>query len=396
MRLTDKAARALAAPARGNKLYYDSDVPGFACRITASNARAFVLNYHRKADGLERRMTIGTFPAWSVVQARARAQELRREVDGGGDPVGEHRAEREAPTIADLCERFIEEHVAKKRPNTQREYRQLIRREIVPGLGRLKVASVEYEHIERWHAKISQRAPSQANRALACLSTAMVLAIKWRMRPDNPVRSVKRNAEHARERYLTGEELDRLTAALAADPNQDTADVFRLLLLTGARRSEVVTATWDQFDLSTGVWTKPPDKTKQAKRHRVPLNAPACALLAARWRRRDPAMPWVFPGRRGGRPCHDVKYVWQRVCATAAITGLRIHDLRHSYASQAVNAGFSLPVIGKLLGHSLPRTTARYAHLYDDILKEATERVGAAIERRKSAKIVPLERRRSR
>src|SRR5262245_18773114 len=307
MRLTDKAVRALTPPAKGNKLHYDSDVPGFACRITATGAIAFVLNYYRRADGLERRITIGTFPAWSVTQARERARELRREVDGGGDPVGEHRAEREAPTIADLCERFIEEHVAKKRANTAREYRMLIRREIVPGLGKLKVAAVEYEHIERWHAKISQRAPSQANRALACLGTAFALAIKWRWRADNPVRSVKRNAEHARERYLTGDELTRLSAGLASDPNQTTADVFGLPLLPGARRSEVVTATWDQFDLTTGNWSKPPHKTKQAKHHRVPLNAPARALLAARWRKRDPGVPWVFPGRRGG-PVRDVKY----------------------------------------------------------------------------------------
>src|SRR5262245_58793706 len=122
MRLSDKAVRALTPPTKGNKLHYDSDVPGFACRITATGAIAFVLNYRRKIDGLERRMTIRTFPAWSVAQARAQAQELRREVDGGGDPVGERNAERKAPTIADLCERFIEEHVAKKRANTQREY----------------------------------------------------------------------------------------------------------------------------------------------------------------------------------------------------------------------------------------------------------------------------------
>jgi integrase len=200
---------------------------------------------------------------------------------------------------------------------------------------------------------------------------------KWRLRPDNPCKGVERNREDARKRYLKPDELERLTKALAEHPNKDAADVFRLLLLTGARSGEALGATWDQFDLDEGTWIKPATATKQKERHEVPLNAPARQLLARRLSKRDTS-PWVFPGRRGQ---HRIKLddSWQLICRAAGITGLRIHDLRHSYASTLAGAGFSLPTIGALLGHSQPQTTARYAHLFDDPLRKATERAGAIL-----------------
>jgi integrase len=376
-KLTDKLVKALVAPPAGNQITYDSIVSGFGVRITAGGAIAFILNYRVKTTGQERRYTIGSYPDWNTVAAREEAKRLKRQVDSGGDPLGEDKAKRDAPTVADLCHRFEKEHVEKLRQRTQADYRGIIRNKIVPVLGKLKVAAVDFEHVERLHQKISKHAQIRANRTLAVLSKMFALAIKWRLRPDNPCKGVERNREQSRKRYLTPDELPRLTKALAEHPSQDAADAFRLLLLTGARSGEVLGATWDQFDLEKATWIKPATATKQKERHEVPLNAPALQLLARCLSKRDTS-PWVFPGRRGP---HRMKLddSWRLICKAADITGLRIHDLRHSYASALVGAGFSLPTIGALLGHSHPQTTARYAHLLDDPLRKATERAGAIL-----------------
>jgi integrase len=385
-RLTDTTVQRLVPPAR---IVWDSDVKGFGCRVSSGGAKAFVVDYRRRADGLQRRATIGAFPDWSAAAAREQAKRIKRDVDLGADPVGEQAAQRAAPTVAELCVRFDEEHVAKLAPHTQRDYRAILRNEIVPALGRLKVAAVEFSHVERLHTALSRRAPILANRVWQVASKMFALAVKWKLRVDNPCRGVVRNREHLRRRYLKPDELVRLTTALAKEPNQRVADVFRLLLLTGARKGEVLSATWDQFDLAAGKWTKPPTSTKQRREHIVPLSAPARQLLDRLHGHRD-GSPWLFPGRDGGKPREDLKYAWQRICDAAGITGLRVHDLRHSHASFLVSAGFSLPTIGALLGHTSPETTARYAHLLDDPLRQAVERVGAIVEPGDSAEIVPL------
>jgi integrase len=376
-RLSDKVVRALQPPTEGNRITYDTEERGFGVRITAAGAIAFILNYRRKSDGRERRATIGQFPAWSVAAAREKARELRRAVDSGGDPVGEAAAERSAPTVAELCARFEEEHVSKLRDRSRYDYRGIIHNDIAPALSRLKVAAVDFEHIERMHRKITQRAPARANRALAVASAMFALAIKWRMRLDNPCKGVGRNREEPRQRYLKPQELERLTKALAEHPDEQGRDIFRLLLLTGARRSEVLSAKWEQFDLEEGTWTKPATLTKQNTEHRIPLNAPARQLLA-RLDRED-GQPWLFPGRGGQRPRVNVDRSWSLLCKAAGITDLHIHDLRHSYASRLAGAGFSLPTIGALLGHTQPKTTHRYAHLFDEPLRKATEHVGAIL-----------------
>jgi integrase len=286
-RLTDRLVRSLVPPEKGNKITYDNEVRGFGVRITAGGAVAFILNYRRRSDLLERRYTIGSYPDWGVAAARERAKELKRHVDGGGDPVGEHVAERAAPTVADLRERFVEEHVSKQRPHTQRDYRAIIRDDVLPALGKLKVASVDFEHAERLHHKVTLRAPIRANRVLAVLSKMFSLAVRWRMRPDNPCKGVARNQEHHRRRYLSPEEQERLMVALAEHPSQSASDAIRLLLLTGARRGEVLKATWSQFDLPAGTWSKPPTGTKQKDHHHVPLCAPARELLARLHRQAD-------------------------------------------------------------------------------------------------------------
>jgi integrase len=189
--------------------------------------------------------------------------------------------------------------------------------------------------------------------------------------------------EDRRERYLNPNELTRLVETLNEHPNRRAANAVRLLLLTGARRGEVLAGTWEQFDLEAGIWTKPSAHTKQKRSHRVPLSAPARALLdqiRTEAERSDVRSPFLFPGDVFGKPLSNIKLFWRSVCRRAGIEGLRLHDLRHQYASMLASAGLSLAIIGRLLGHTQPSTTARYAHLFDDPLREATERVGALVQ----------------
>jgi integrase len=389
-KLTGKLVRALERPPAGNKIHYDSDVKGFGARITANGAISFVLNYHRKADGRERRYTIGGYPAWSVTAARERAAKLRRHVDAGGDPVGELTAERSAPTVNDLANRFEEEHLPRKRPSTAADYRGILAGHIRPALGKRKVASLLYEDIDALHRAVTKNAgPYRANRTLSVASKMCSLAVQWGWRTDNPCRHVQRNDEAKRKRYLSGEELERLSKALAEHDDRDAADFFRFLLLTGARRGEALAARWNDINLGTGTWTKPGSTTKQKTDHVVPLSAPARQLLAVR----DQTTEYVFPSRRGGHR-ESVKHHWPRILKAADITGLRIHDLRHSFASHLASAGVGLHTIGALLGHTVPATTHRYAHLFDDPLREAAERVGAIVSGKPSAEIKPMHGRR--
>jgi integrase len=390
MKLTDAICRKLAAPAKGNRIYYDGH--GFGLRVTAAGARSFILSY-RTSEGRARRLTIGDFGAWSLAAARVEAADLRRRIDQGGDPLGERRDERNAETVADLAERFLAEHGARLRPKTALDYRRIITRHVLPTLGRHKVKAVTFTDIDRLHRRISETAPYQANRCLAVCSKMFALAIRWRMRADNPCKDVARNREYGRERYLTGDELSRLLAALDGYRDQHTSAIFRVLLLTGSRRGEVLSMRWEDLDLGAGTWTKPHSRTKQRERHVVPLSAAARAVLAKLTAAPEPS-DFVFPAGRGaGGPMRTVEKPWRTICHAAGITGLRLHDLRHNYASQLASAGVGLHVIGGLLGHRKPSTTARYSRLTDKALRAAAETAGAVIMGKPPAEVVPLSKR---
>lgn len=375
-RLTEKLVRSLHSPASGNRISYDTEVRGFGIRVTTKGARAFVLNY--RISGRERRYTIGAYPDWSVAAAREEAKRLKRLVDKGYDPMGERHAYRAAPNVSELATRYLDEHAVRKVPRAQTDDRAMLEKLVLPAIGNLKVHEVRREDIDRLHQELSRTRPVRANRMAQMLSKMFNLAIRWEYRTDNPVKGIHRNPEHKRTRYLSGEEIQRLTTVLAAHPNQKSANVVRLLLLTGARRGEVLDATWDQFDVEAGVWIKPSAHTKQKKEHRVPLSAATIRLLSDIKANSGPS-PYVFPGRTSGGSLTDIKNFWAGICKKAQLQDCRIHDLRHTYASILASSGMSLPVIGALLGHTQPNTTARYSHLFDDPLREATERVGSLV-----------------
>jgi integrase len=384
LELIDSTIKKLPTPASGNKVYYDAKTPGFGIRITAADARAFVLNY-RTRTGRERRYTIGAFPGWTTKRARAKAEKLKERIRDGHDPLAEIEADRDAPTVADLAARFAEQHLDKLRPSTRRNYRAMLDDEILPALRHLKVEDVTRPDIDGLHYKITRRAPYVANRVLQLCTRLFNLAIQWGWCERNPCAGVEHNREEKRHRYLSAQELERLTAALAAHHDQQAADVIRLLLLTGARKGEVLSMRWADLDLTAGTWTKAASTTKQKAFHHVPLSAPARQLLARRLAGAEPDAMFVFPAPPVARPSRSghragLENDWDSICNATGIAGARVHDLRHTYASQLVNLGIPLEVIGKLLGHSQISTTQRYAHLRVDVLAQATERVGALIQ----------------
>ena len=218
--------------------------------------------------------------------------------------------------MADLCTRFEKEYLPRKRPLTQRGYRQQIATDILPELRRVKVAAIGYADIDKLHRDLSKRAPIHANRVLALLSKMLSLAIRWGWRTDNPCRGIERNQEKKRRRYLTGEELLRLTAALALHRDQQAANIVRLLLLTGARRGEVLAAEWQQFNLEDGIWSKPGSTTKQRTDHIIPLSAPARLLLTELREPGKDGAEYVFPGRVGGHRL-EIKDSWASICKSA-------------------------------------------------------------------------------
>lgn len=401
-RITDRLVKELQPPAKGNRITYDTEVRGFGARITAAGAVSFILNY-RNAEGRERRHTIGRYPDFTVAAARAAAKTLKQSIKTeGADPAGSARERRQAPDVRDLVEHFDREHVSGLRPVTQRDYRALLRDYIVPVLGALKVASVEAGDIRRLKARAGDR-HATANRALAVASKLFSFAIAEGYRPDrsNPAVGIPRYTEDRRERYLSQAEMARLSEVLAEHHPRNSANLIRFLMLTGCRSGEAFKARWDEIDFERGTWSKPSAHTKQKRRHVVPLSAPALQLLQGLPRRCE----WVFPSPRRRtlpsgeiittlEPVTTLKTSWATIRRKAGIPDVRLHDLRHSFASLLVSGGASLPLVGALLGHTQPATTARYAHLHDEPLREATELVGRVITSagKPAAEVVEVKR----
>jgi integrase len=403
MRLTDKIVAALPTPTRGNQRTPDSEVPGLAVQVSAAGHKAFVLRY--RAGGKERQTTIGAFPTWQIAAARHRAKELRRMIDQGIDPLAQEAAARaEGMSLAEFWRRIYEPlHVTTKRPKWARDIRSMMANDILPRLGDRPVKAIDRADMEALHREISRRAPTRANRMRDVLRHTMNYAERPHILPggeripalrpgfSNPCRGTTKNPEEPRQRYLTPDEMSALAAVLARHSERISVALVRFLLLTGARFSEAATATWGQFDLKRGVWTKPATATKQQRTHIVPLAAPALMLLQEL--HAQSRNEFLFPNS-AGRPIGSIKVFWHSITRQAGIEGVRVHDLRHSFASLLASGGASLHLIGQLLGHRKVGTTARYAHLVDTVQREAVERAAVVITGQPTAEIVPLRRRR--
>jgi integrase len=284
-------------------------------------------------------------------------------------------------TVAELGDRFLRDYVPRHlKQSSASEYRRAVELFINADLGHHRISDLTRSDIAAFHNSLAN-IPYQANRALGVLSKMMNLAEEWGLRADgtNPCRHVKRYREQKRERYLSSEELQRLGRTLADAHKRQSEDehvlaAIGLLILTGARLGEILTLKWDHVDPAQGILRLPDSKTGAKV---IYLNTSAVELLRAVPRLAE--NPYVIVGKNPGAHLVEIQKPWRRIRAAAGLQDLRIHDLRHSFAATAAGAGMSLPMIGKLLGHSQPVTTARYAHLAVDPMRAAAELVGTKI-----------------
>lgn len=375
-KLTKRTVEALAVKA-DSYFVWDDQIKGFGVRVMPSGTRTYQVQYRK--GGRTRRASIGRHGTVTVDQARQRAKELLGLVASGANPVEEVSQHRRAPTVGALCERFFQAHVLERcKPSTQREYRRSIDLFIKPAIGAFKVVDVERRDISELHHRLKDR-PYQANRTLGVLSKMFNLAEVWGLRPDgsNPCRHVPKYRERKRNRFLSQSELSRLGAVLGAceaDGSESPFVIaaFRLLILTGCRLGEIQTLQWD-FITPHGM--ELPDSKTGARR--IPLPQPARAVLSSLPRLAD--NPYVIAGTVTGQHITDLQHPWRRIRALAGLDDVRIHDLRHTYASNAVSSGMPIQMVGRLLGHTQLQTTMRYAHLADDPVRRAAEENAAAL-----------------
>jgi integrase len=401
--LTQTFAKRVKSPESGYEIHWDEgsdSIAGFGLRVTAAGIKSFLLNY--RVHGRQRRYTIGQLSAWTAETARQEARRLRTLVDRGEDPFAIEQAQKQKAiedegrqrTMKDLSDSYLSDHAeVHKRPRSVVEDKAMLETIILPSLGQMRVSSITHRDVSELHATL-KGTPYRANRVLALLHKMFSFAAvgddnEWGV-TRNPAAGIPRFHEEKRERWLSQEEFERLAIAMQEYPDRSAAEAdvsekqreflrkeaqramnaLRLTVVTGCRKGEALTAKWVDFDFTRGVWTKPSHHTKQKKVEHVPLNEQALALLESFPREGE----YLFPGRMKGAHLTDLKGPWAKVSEVANLSGVRIHDLRHSFASHLVSSGVSLPIVGKLLGHTQPQTTARYAHLADNPLREATNR----------------------
>ena len=377
---------------------FDTEVRGFGVRHRGGSAIYFVKT---RIKGRQRTLTIGRHGRgyWGAEAARREAVRLLGLIRDGQDPAAEREAAKTAPTFAAFSERYMTEHAARQlKPKTIAEDRRLLTLHILPALGALRLPDIGKADLARMHARM-YATPVAANRAASLVSTIMGWAERIGERPDgtNPCRHIQKYPEKARERFLGADELARLGDALATAQAAGIADwravaCVRLLLVTGARLSEILTLQWGWIDLEAGTARLPDSKTGAKTLY---LPAPALEILGALPRRAG--NPHVLPGDRPAAAFVGVQKPWQRIRAAAGLGDVRLHDLRHSFASVGVAAGDSLFVVGKLLGHKKSATTERYAHLAPDPALAAANRTGeriAALLGGEAPPVAPLRGRR--
>ncbi|MFA3919687.1 tyrosine-type recombinase/integrase [Ruegeria hyattellae] len=370
-KLTKRIVEALPIEAK-DYFVWDSQIAGFGVRVMPSGARTYQAQYRK--GGRTRRVSIGRHGKITVDEAHKLAKEIMGDVAKGENPAEEIAQHRRAPTVAALCERFFDSHVKERcKPSTQGEYRRAIDLFINPALGSFKVVDVERKDIADLHHKFRDK-PYQANRTLGVLSKMFNLAEIWGLRPDgsNPCRHVPKYREVKRERFLSQHELQRLGQVLAEVERNGTETpfvvaAFRLLILTGCRLGEIQTLKWEYI---TPHGMELPDSKTGARR--IPLPQAARDVLAAL--PRTPGNPYVIEGKLERKYATDLQHPWRRIRDQARLSDVRIHDLRHTYASNAVSSGMPIQMVGRLLGHTQLQTTMRYAHLADDPVRQAAEK----------------------
>ena len=382
MKLTIRSVEAVQAADR-DVVIWDTEVPGFGLKVTPAGRRAYFL-YYRTQDGQQRRPSIGTHGSVKPQAARAIARSWRAAVVMGFDPSQSRLEQRAASTVGELCERYLSEHAdRKKKASSVRNDRRLINAHIKPAIGIKKVTAVTRSDVASLHHALRET-PYEANRLLALASKMFKLAERWGLRPDgsNPATNIDRYPELKRERYLSPTEIARLWAVLNSEAAKKVASpqaiaAVKLLVLTGRRLTEVLGLQWDWLDLQSKLLRLPDTKNGALV---VSLNEAALALLL-QLRSAPNVGKFVIPGQRKGRPLVNLQKPWRALRKLADLEDVRLHDLRHTFASIGAGLGMSLSLLGRLLGHTQASTTARYAHLAQNPVRDAADAIGAELMR---------------
>jgi integrase len=388
MHIDQTRVKAAKPPASGYIILFDDKIEGFGLRVTAAGTKSFVLNYRVRGD--KRRYTIGKWPKWTADAARDEAANVLLPAINkkGADPVRDKKALREEPKMADLATEYLDQHATiKKREKSVYEDKRMLNNIVLPKIGKLRVSAVTRRNVESLHNSL-RKTPYQANRVLALLSKMFTFAMDGELRTDNPAKGIERFHEDKRETWFSREQLQAFALALDKYPEQDAADALRLLIVTGARPSEVMGATWLMFDLERGIWNKPSHHVKEKKPEHMPLN-PTAVMIQRRMAKRKTGLH-VFPGRDPKAARTTLKNAWRQVCKSAGFAtkysvmgkrgkplprwkaNVRVYDLRHTFASHLISRNWSLQLVGKLLGHTQAATTERYAHVADAALRNVT------------------------
>ena len=364
-----------AAPGEREYFIWDEELKGFGLRVYPSGRKMYLAQF--RAGGRIRRVNIGLHGAITPDAARTEAMKHLSEVRLGGDPAGERDRRKASPTMKEFGQRFLDEHVASHcKPTTQAEYKRSVELFINPKIGSHRIIDVTRADVVELHQSM-KGTPYQANRTLGVLSIMFTVAHTWGVRNDgvNPCWKVKRYKEVKRERYLTPNELARLGKVLReSNSEREAVNCIHLLLLTGCRLSEIQKLKWEYVDLDAGVLRLPDSKTGAKL---VAIGQAVIEVFKSIPKIKD--NPYVITGQVGGQHLTDMQKPWRRLRKQAGLDDLRIHDLRHSFASDALQLGEDLPMIGKLLGHTQVQTTARYAHLKTAPIRAAADKVSDAI-----------------
>lgn len=353
MRVTERAAKSAAVPSNGQAIYFDDDVKGFGVRVTSNGSRSWVVEVRRGSRS--QRITIGKVAEISAAEARRLAIDVKR----GG--IG--RRERYRATFKDAWDRYAIDRRGSLSATTWRRVESRVRVHVLPTIGHIKLADLNHADVVRVTAKI--QGPVLANRTLEDLRAILghALTLGWTER--NVAVGLKKRREMHRERYLRREELGILFNAL---PDIASGDLIRFLSLTGCRLNEARQLMWS--DIHDDIWIKRAITTKARRTHSVPLLRGALAII---WKQKRRGL-YVF-SRSDGSPIGSIQKVWETARRKAGFQDLRVHDLRHTVASLALQGGVSLSIVGKMLGHSTPAVTQRYAHLEIEHLRDGFARV---------------------
>lgn len=383
-KITKRTVDALASDGESPAYLWDEALTGFGVKALPSGTKKYIVKYRANGGGRaapQRWLTLGSHGHLTPEQARGMAQQALAAVARGDDPQSDKFQRRTAPTIDDLWKRFEEEHLAAKKPQTRVEYVSQWRDLIKPKFGRTQVQALTRGEVDKFH-KAMRHAPYRANRTLALFSRLMSLGETWGWRPQgtNPCKYVERFAEKARTRFLNVEELARIGAAMRAlqdegEITRTAAHAVELLLLTGARLNEVLTAEWKWVDWNAKLLRLPDSKTGSKSLY---LSEAAINLLRSQeqW---SGESALIFPPRTSKGRVINLRKSWVQICERAELEEVRLHDLRHTAASIAVGRGASLPVIGRVLGHSQAQTTLRYAHVDTDPALLAVNQIGEVV-----------------